>query len=165
VAAILSACSNAASDSKASLPSDTVTIEAPPSMDTPTTTLPAAPHGGLVVPECDDVELGSCAAGFVLDGGIFYDLGCAAIRNSAVSDEVIGRDELESETVTINTIEEVSSTVMVAVSLPGGLCAESDRALSDWSMAFPQGADGETLLQAICAVGELSPTQREANDC
>ena len=129
------------------------------------TSMMIAPAGGLIVPECDDVELGACAAGFVLDDGIFYNLGCTAIRDSAVSDEMIGEGQLEGETVTVNTLDEIPGTVMVAVSLSGGLCAEGDRVLSDWSMAFPQGVDNEALLEAVCAVGEMTATQREANDC
>jgi hypothetical protein len=54
---------------------------------------------------------------------------------------------------------------MIAVGLPGGLCAEGDQVLSEWSMAFPQGADPESPMEAICDAGELSAAQREANDC
>src|SRR5919106_1713420 len=47
VAAILSACSGAASDSDESLPSEPTTTEAPPSTETPTaTSIPLAPPGG-----------------------------------------------------------------------------------------------------------------------
>lgn len=132
---------------------------------TTSTSTVIAPDGGLIVPECDDVELGACAAGFVLDDGVFYNLGCGAVRDSAVSDEVIGEGEIEGEMVTVNTLDGMPRTLMVAVSLPGGLCAEGDRVLSDWSMAFPQGVDNEALVEAVCAVGEMTATQREVNDC
>lgn len=117
------------------------------------------------MPECNDVELGACVAGFVLDDGIFYNLSCSAVRESAVSDEVIGEGEFEGEMVVVHTLETVPRSVMIAVSLPGGICAEGDQVLSDWSMAFPQGADPESLTEAICDAGELSAAQSEANDC
>jgi len=36
--------------------------------------------GGLVVPDCNDTA--SCAAGFILDDGVFYNLGCRAVRDA-----------------------------------------------------------------------------------
>lgn len=126
-------------------------------------TLPLPPTGGLVVPGCDDTA--ACASGFVLDDGVFYNLDCGAVRNSAVSDEVIGSGEFEGQIVSVNLVEGVSRSVMVAVSLPGGLCAEGDEAVTDWTMAFPQGADQDAVLEAACEVGELSTAQRLANGC
>jgi hypothetical protein len=166
LAVVVSACSDAAPNAGGSPSSSLPTPEAPPSMDaTTTTSLPAAPAGGLVVPECDDVEVGLCVAGFVLDDGLFYNLSCSAVRDSAVSDEVIGEGEFEGEMVVVYTLETVPRTVMIAVSLPGGLCAEGDQVLSDWSMAFPQGADSTALMEAVCDAGEFSAAQSEANDC
>ena len=150
-AAILSACSDVASEPDPSVPMATMA------------TLPPAPTGGLVVPECNDT--GMCAAGFVLDDGVFYNLDCGAVRSSAVSDEVIGSGEFEGQIVSVNTVEGVSRNVMVAVSLPGGLCAEGDEAVTGWSMAFPQGADQDAVLEAACEFGELSAAQRRANGC
>lgn len=115
------------------------------------------------MPGCDDTA--ACAAGFVLDDGVFYHLDCGAVRNSAVSDEVIGTGEFEGQTVTVNTVEGVPRSVMVAVSLPGGLCAEGDEPATDWTMAFPEGADTDVLQGAFCEVGELSAAQRQANGC
>lgn len=166
VGVVLSACSDAAPNAAASPTSSLATTETSLPLDTSSTTsLPAAPTGGLFVPECNDVDLGVCAAGFVLDDGMFYNLSCSAVRDSAVSEEVIGEGEFEGEMVVVHTLETVPRSVMIAVSLPGGLCAEGDQVLSDWSMAFPQGANQESLTEAICDVGELSAAQREANGC
>jgi hypothetical protein len=129
------------------------------------TTMLAAQPGGLVVPECDDEAM--CQLGFVLDNGVFYGLECTAVADSVVTDQVLGRGELEGEVVTVNIIEGVAPTLMVAVSLPGGLCTgePGEQPMSDWSMAFPEGTDNQALLTAICEVGELSPAQVEANGC
>lgn len=124
---------------------------------------PHVPTGGLVVPECDDTS--ACAAGFVLDDGVFYAVGCTAIRDSAVSDEVIGGGEFEGQTITVNLLEGVPRDVMVAVSMPGGLCKEGDEAVSQWSMVFPTGGDQGAVTQAICDVGEMSDADRRANGC
>ena len=166
LAVIVSACSDSDSNSDASVASSPAATDAPSSADaTTTTSMPSTPTGGLVVPECNDVEFGSCVAGFVLDDGLFYSLSCSAVRNSAVSDEVIGEGDFEGRMVTVHTLREIPRTVMVAVSLPGGVCAEGDRVLSEWSMAFPQGAENGALIEAVCTAGELSAAQREANDC
>lgn len=108
-----------------------------------------------------------CALGFVLDDGIFYNLDCAAIKDWVVTDRVLGRGDFEGEAVTVNEIEGVERSLMVAVSLPGGLCTgePDEQPLSDWTMAFPAGADNPALLQAICSIGELTDAQRDANGC
>lgn len=118
-----------------------------------------------MVPECRDS--GSCAAGFVLDDQVFYHLGCLAVRNTAVSDEVLGQGEIDGQPVTASAVESQPRSLMVAVSLPGGVCSETDpdTPLSDWTMAFPDGADNAAVRQAICEAGELSAVQREANGC
>jgi hypothetical protein len=124
---------------------------------------PGVPTGGMVVPPCDDTA--ACASGFLLDDGVFYAVGCTAIRDAAVSDEVIGSGEFEGEMVTVNVLHDVSRDVMVAISLPGGLCNEGDEAVSQWSMVFPTGGDQDAVTQAICEVGELSAAERQANGC
>lgn len=92
---------------------------------------PSVPTGGLVVPPCDDTA--ACASGFFLDDGVFYAVGRTAIRDAAVSNEVIGIGEFEGETVTVNVLQDVPRDVMVAISLSGGLCNEGDEAVSRWS--------------------------------
>ncbi|HZD23736.1 MAG TPA: hypothetical protein VE569_10105 [Acidimicrobiia bacterium] len=127
-----------------------------------------APPGGLLVPECDDVNgAAACAEGFVLDNGVFYALDCAAIDESAVTHHVLGAGEFEGESVTVNEIADVDRSLMVAVSLPGGLCTggPNEQPLSAWTMAFPMGADNEALLQAVCSVGVLTDAQKDANGC
>jgi hypothetical protein len=124
---------------------------------------PSVPTGGLVVPPCDDTA--ACASGFLLDDGVFYAVGCTPIRDAAVSGEVIGSGEFEGETVTVNVLQDVPRDVMVAISLPGGLCNEGDEAVSQWSMVFPTGGDQNAVTQAICEVGELSAAERQANGC
>lgn len=163
-AAFLSACTTAASDPGTPLSSDATTGLASTVVPT-TATLPIAATGGLVVPECDDEAM--CALGFVLDDGIFYNLDCAAISDPFVTDEILGQGQLEDQSVTVKRIDGVDRSLIVAVSLPGGLCTgESDEApRSNWTAAFPEGADCDALLAAICRVGELSDAQGEANGC
>ncbi len=124
---------------------------------------PTVPTGGLVIPPCNDTA--ACASGFLLDDGVFYAVGCTAIRDSAVSDEVIGRGEFEGKTVTVNVLQDVPRDLMVAVSLPGGLCKEGDEAVSDWSMVFPTGGDQNAVSKAVCDVRELSAEERQVNGC
>lgn len=73
--------------------------------------------------------------------------------------------EFEGETVTVNLLDGVPRDVMVAVSLPGGLCKEGDEAVSDWSMVFPTGGDQDAVSKAVCEVGELSAAERQVNGC
>ena len=128
---------------------------------TPITTL--VPEGGLLTPDCADT--GACIVGFILDNGLFYNLDCAAVKDSAVTDTVIGRGELQDQEVIVKLIEGVARSVMVAVSLPGGLCQEDSVALSGWSMAFPETTAIADILESICRVGELTDDQRIANGC
>lgn len=129
----------------------------------PGTSVPVVLPGELVVPDCDGAAL--CAGGFFLDDGVFYYLDCSAIKDSAVTDTVIGRGELYDEEVTANEIEGVPRTVMVAVSLPGGLCQDDSEALSEWRMAFPSTADITVVQETMCRVGELTEGQIAANRC
>jgi hypothetical protein len=131
--------------------------------NTTSSTLTRADPGGLVVPDCDDSA--SCPAGFVLGDGVFYNLGCRAVREADVTSEVLGRGRLDDESVTVNAIEGIDRSVMVAVSLPGGLCEEGDQALSHWTGAFPPSVDDEALQEANCSVGELTEVQRIADGC
>lgn len=130
---------------------------------TPTTTPARAPEGGLLTPDCDD--MGACTVGFILDDGVRYNLDCAAVKNSAVTNTVIGRGGLQDQEVTVNLIEGVDRSVMVAVSLPGGLCQDGSVVLSDWSMAFGETAAIADVLETICRVGELTDDQRVVNGC
>lgn len=121
------------------------------------------PEGGLLTQDCDDA--GACVVGFTLDDGVFYNLGCTAVKDSAVTATVIGRGELQYQEVTVNLIEGVDRSVMVAVSLPGGLCRDDSVALSGWSMAFSSKAAQAAIQEAVCQVGELTDGERAANGC
>lgn len=114
----------------------------------------------LVEPECDDG--GDCAAGFVL-ADTFYALSCGAVRPDAVSEETLARGELSWEEVEVRSVKGVSSDVLVAVSVEGGVCDDDDVPLSPWSMAFPRGASQSELEAAICAV--VMEEHRARNDC
>ena len=126
-------------------------------------TTPAGP-GELVVPECNDEAM--CPEAFIIDG-LFYSVGCTAIRDSAVSDYVIGSGDLHGEPATVHRITGVDETVMVALSFPSGSCSENDpnERHTSWSMAFADGADQADISAAVCDVGELSPAQRLADGC
>lgn len=156
---LLVGCSGTASN-EPSIPS--VTSHTDPTPTTTSTSASIVPSGGLVVPECADT--GMCAAGFVLDDGVFYNIDCSAIRESAVSDEVIGEGDIDVYEVSVNLLVDVPRSVLVAVSQGGGFCG-FDEFSSEWVAAFPDGVDNPALLEAICDVGELSAAQREANGC
>lgn len=120
--------------------------------------------GELVVPECDDNA--SRAAGFVLNE-VFYALSCAAVRDSMVTEDVIGVGDLYGDSVTVNLVEGVADSVLVAVSVPGGFYSDNDpdERHTSWSVAFPEGADQAAFTQAICEVADLSASQRLTNGC
>lgn len=115
-------------------------------------------------PECDDTR--ACAGGFLLDRK-YFQIGCTAIRESAVTTEVIGEGILYGQEISVNVIAGVDAGIMVAVSRPGGDCSENDpdEHSSAWSMAFPAAVGNRELSEAICAAGEMSASQRLANRC
>ena len=135
-----------------------------------TTPATSVPGSISAPPPCDDE--GACEAGFLLDGA-FISLDCTPIKESAVTTEVIAAGRVEGEDVTVNAIEGVDPSVMMAISLPGGGCTDGedpDERFSAWSLAipsatFPDRVDHERLLEAVCRVGDLSARQREANEC
>lgn len=114
----------------------------------------------LVEPECDGG--GDCATGFVL-ADTSYALSCGAVRPDAVSEETLARGELSWDEVEVRSVEGVSSDVLVAVSVEGGLCDDDDVPLSPWSMAFPTDAPQSELEAAICAV--VVDEHRARNNC
>ena len=69
--------------------------------------------------------------------------------------------------MSVNIIDGVDASVMVAINVPGGECSKNDpdQRRSAWSMAFPDGASEQQLRAAICAVGDLSAAQRLADGC
>lgn len=89
------------------------------------------------------------------------------MRETAVAARVIGTGRIFDQQVTVNAVEGIDPGVLVAASIPGGSCSENDpdERLTDWSMAFPAGADHAQLQAAICDVGDLSAAQRLANGC
>jgi len=120
--------------------------------------------GELVVPPCpDDAD---CALGFLLND-VFYAVSCTAIRESAVTDDIVGSGDFYGDDVTVHRIDRVDDSVMVAFSAPGGFCSENDpdERHTRWSMALAEGVDAEQLSNAICEVGELSAAQRLADRC
>jgi len=131
----------------------------------PTETTAATPATGeLVEPEC--VEGGLCAAGFNLNGA-FYALSCVGLRDSAVTGEEVGRGNVYGEDVTANRVEGYPPTLIVAVSIDGGMCSEEDpnQRPTAWSMAFSEDIEQAPVLGAVCEVGELSEAQWLANGC
>ncbi len=124
----------------------------------------AAGPGELVVPSCPDNA--TCPLAFVLND-VFYTVSCAAIREWAVGDDMIGSGDFHGDNVTVHRIDGVDDSVMVALSVPGGFCSENDpdERHTPWSMAFADEADDDQLSNALCEVGELSAAQRLADRC
>ena len=107
-----------------------------------------------------------CAAGFNLNGA-FYALSCVGLRDSVVADEEVGRGNLYGEEVTANRVEGYPPTLIVAVSIEGGMCSEEDpdQGPTAWSMAFSGDTKQTPVVGAVCEVGELSAAQWLANGC
>ena len=107
-----------------------------------------------------------CPIAFVLNG-VFYSVGCTAIRDSAVTEDVIGSGDFHGEAVTVNRIAGVDDEVMVALSIPGGDCSDidPDERRTPWSMAFGDYDDLAAITAVVCDVGELSAAQRLADGC
>jgi hypothetical protein len=140
--------------------------ETPPTSETPspteTTGVTEAPPGVLLANDCPDTD--DCGAGFVLND-YFFVLDCSAIGEEYVTDEVVGQGDLSGTDVTANQVEGVDPNVMLAVSLPGGQCAEGDAQLSDWSAAFRGDTNNSDRTAAICFVGYMTKAQQVANGC
>jgi len=135
--------------------SSTGTTMGPISDDVPVLELAEREEGGL------------CAFFFELDG-VSYSLSCAAIRDEAVTDQVIGAGTPYGDQLTVNLIDGVDPAVMVAISLPGGYCDENapdDEVHTSWSMMFPDGANQQDLEAAVCSVGAFAPLLAEVNGC
>lgn len=128
--------------------------------------------GVLLLTACATVETTASStgsdtvAGFDLDG-VFYPLSCAAVQDELVTDQVIGNASLYGEDVTVNRIVGVDVSVLVAVSVPGGYCSDTDpnEIHTNWSMAFHPYAEQAEVERAICQVGALSPSSRLVNGC
>ena len=107
--------------------------------------------------------MGMCIAGFDLDGA-FYVLSCIGVRDSVVTGDEIGRGMIYGEEVTVNRVQGYPPTLLVAMSLDGGMCSEEDpdQRLTGWSLAYAQDAQ---LDDAVCVVGDLSASQRLASAC
>lgn len=114
----------------------------------------------FVEPECDDS--GDCAAGFLL-ADTFYSLSCGAVRPDAVTEEKVARGELSGQDVDVRSVEGVSTDVLVAVSVVGGVCDVDDVPLSPWRMAFGEHASQSEQEAAVCTV--VVEEQRARNDC
>lgn len=107
-----------------------------------------------------------CAAEFVLDGTI-YALSCEAIREDAVLPEELGSGRAFSHDVVVHAVQGFEPDEIVAVSVPGGYCSETDpeEVHTPWSMAFASQGNSVTAGRAACQIGALSPIRAEANGC
>lgn len=108
----------------------------------------------------------SCAAEFVLNGTI-YALSCEAVREQAVLPEELGSGRAFSSEVVVHAVEGFEPDAVVAVSVPGGFCSETDpdEVHTPWSMAFARNASSAIVGRAACQIGALSPRRAEANGC
>ncbi len=132
-----------------------------PTTEATTTTEPLPDPRLVYVPDCDDAS--DCAAGFVLNE-TFYFLDCTAINEGFVTTETLGEGEVSGTDVTVNLIKDVDPSSFVAISLPGGQCADGEEVTSPWSIAFDNpltNADRDSL----CEVGLLTEAQLIANAC
>lgn len=150
------ACADAA-------PTRQTTSSSPPTTSV-TQPLVVPKPGEFFVPPC--IDSNECVAGFVLDD-VFFSVSCVGVRESAVSDEVIGRGNWNGEEVSVNGVEGFNESLLVAVSTDGGYCSEEDpdQRLSQWSFAFSEKMEQAPVIGAVCEVGELSAAQRLANGC
>jgi hypothetical protein len=116
---------------------------------------------GILLPECDDG--GVCSDMFILDTGVRYEMLCTTVRASAVGGDVLGRGAFYGQ-VTVNAIDSFPADIVVAVSGPGQeLCSEPPDGV--WWLGYSLGAPLEIIEKAICTVGELSDSERQAQDC
>lgn len=116
------------------------------------------PSEGLHVDACDGSA--SCPAGFYLDGE-FYALSCRAVNGWFVTDERLAEGDYWGRYAWIHRIEGVDPDLAVAIDLEGGLCADGDEPLSDWSLAIRGTWDPEVL----CPVMTLREHERLADGC
>ena len=89
------------------------------------------------------------------------------LRDSVVTGEEVGRGNLYGEEVTANRVEGYPPTLIVAMSIDGGMCSEEDpdQRSTAWSLAFSEETEQTPVLHAVCEVGELSAAQWLANGC
>ena len=116
-------------------------------------------------PACDDEA--ACAAGYTVDGQ-FVGLDCTPIKPLAVTSIVVAEGQVAGRDLSMNVIDGIDPSVMMAINIPAGGCsdgADPEERWSAWSLAIADGSDHEGLLDAVCRVGELSPTQQAANGC
>lgn len=107
-----------------------------------------------------------CASEFVLDG-VSYALSCEAVREDAVLAEVLGSGRAFSHEVVVHAVKGFDRDEVVAISVPGGHCSETDpdEIHTSWSMAFASRASSVIAGRAACQIGALSPQRAEANGC
>ena len=107
-----------------------------------------------------------CASEFVLNGTI-YALSCEAIREDAVLPEALGSGRAFSHDVVVHAVQGFEPDDVVAISVPGGYCSETDpdEVHTPWSMAFASQGNSATAGRAACQIGALSPVRAEANGC
>jgi hypothetical protein len=102
----------------------------------------------------------------VLDGTI-YALSCEAIREDAILPEELGSGQAFSYNVVVHAVQGFEPADVVAISVPGGFCSETDpdEVHTPWSMAVASQGSSTTAGQAACQIGALSPLRAEANGC
>ena len=106
-----------------------------------------------------------CPAGFDLDE-VFYGMGCTAVAPQFVSDVSLGSPVTTNGVAAdVREVEGVPTDVLVAVEAPID-CGTAIRVNGEaWVAAFPLDSPKAEAGEAICRVGDLSASQRAANDC
>ncbi len=94
--------------------------------------------------------------------GTFYAHSCAGVRETAVSDEVLGSGEINGQRLQANGIDGVGADRVVAVNLPAARCERRGRDEGDsgWSLANADGTRLSSLKVLLCDVGEGWTAQR-----
>ncbi len=119
--------------------------------------------GEVAMVVCEDDS--ECAEEFRLDG-VTYELGCDAVLDSAIADE-LGRGQAFFQELVVYRLTGFDPQVAVGVNIPGGDCSDNDpqRVSTAWSFAFAAQADGAAIAEAVCELGALSPARAEVNQC
>ncbi|MEM9134223.1 MAG: hypothetical protein AAGA59_12080 [Actinomycetota bacterium] len=102
----------------------------------------------------------------MLDGTV-YAVSCEAVREDAVLPEELGRGRAFSSDVVVHAVQGFEPDEVVAISVPGGDCSETDpdEVHTPWSMAFTGKVGSGAVGRAACRIGALSAVRAEANGC
>jgi hypothetical protein len=119
----------------------------------------------IIDPPCDDNAEdhdAACPEGFYV-GETFHALSCGAVRPELVTDEVVATGTWAGDVREVRVIAGVDPTVLLAIDIPGGECADGDLAISDFSMVFVGRYDPSKAQEAICTAAVEEHLQR--NSC